>query len=73
MSSQQNEEDISLYCRGCNGRTKLGNPFKGKIKRFIGRQDSISSRSLTHNIFKIGYYVTSTTKKVGLCLVQVVS
>ena len=51
MSFQYNDEDMLLHYRGCNGLTKLGKPFKGnKIKRIIGRQDSLSSRGLTQHL-----------------------
>ena len=50
MSFQHNDEDISLRCRGCNGLTKLGKPFKGKIKRFIGNKVTIKSSGLTQHL-----------------------
>ena len=50
MSFQHNDEDISLRCRGCNGKTKLGEPFKGKIKRFIGDEVNITSSGLTQHL-----------------------
>jgi len=50
MSFQQNDEDILLRCRGCNGLTKLGKLFKGIFKRFIGSEVNISSCGLTQHL-----------------------